>query len=111
MQGAPMAPSSWRPRTRSCEGSQPARRSTVLLAAGSAKPGRDPLTDLFAGVLLQEVSGAGDRLLELGAGNQLGDPLGDTRREDRVRVAEEDERGAVPRPEPLANFEHLSRRR
>ena len=39
------------------------------------------------------MTGAGDGLLQLGAGNELGETLGDPRREDRVGVAEEDERG------------------
>ena len=56
----------------------------------------DPAADHLALILLEEVAGAGDDLRLAGAGDVRRDPLGRTRREDRVGVGEEDERRPVP---------------
>ena len=53
------------------------------------------LADRVAAILLQEMPGALERRVELGVRQQLGDRLGGTPREDRVAVAEEDERRPV----------------
>ena len=63
----------------------------------------DPAADLLALVLLQEVPGALDDLRLERAGDVLGDPLRGARREDRVGVGEEDERGLLPAAELLAH--------
>ena len=61
----------------------------------------DPAADLLAPVLLQEVPCALDDLRLERAGDVLGDPFRGARREDRVGIREEDERGLLPAPELL----------
>ena len=61
----------------------------------------DPAADQLALILLEEVAGAGDDLRLARSRDVRRDPLGRSRREDRIRVGEQHEGGAVPVRERL----------
>ena len=86
---------------------EPARGQALL---GLGDEAGDAGADLGALVLLQEVPGAADDLRLARTGDVRRDPLRDERREDRVRVREEHERGLLPAPECLPHAQHRLRR-
>ncbi|MEO5574748.1 MAG: MMPL family transporter, partial [Gaiellaceae bacterium] len=85
--------------------SRPSGRRARLPSALRSHEPRDPRADLLSLVLLEEVAGALDDLGLERAGDVGGDPLGHLRREDRIRVGEEDERRLLPAPERVADGE------
>ena len=87
-------------RERSGEGDLAAllHSSDTWVVADYALPQEadDPLGDLLAFLLLQEVARARDDLGRAGARDPRRHPLGGGRREDRIGVGEEDERRPLP---------------
>src|SRR6266511_1144307 len=103
---------SWRgvvavPGQRPAAGGLQAGPAHALSVLGLPQEPDDPLGDLLAGVLLEEVAGPGDDLGRSRAGDELGEPLRDASREHRVRVAEQHEGRLVPPLHGLADLEGL----